>query len=79
LFDEIHTNRRAAFSATGDGYNDFHNYRWQAAKREGTMELLKKVREYSVTKKKDLERTLYGVELPTTDAILRRAALYRSQ
>lgn len=79
LFDEIHSNRRMAFSMNGEGYNDFHNYRWQAAKREGTMASLKKVREYSAQKTKESQMKLYGMELPSSDAILRRAALYRSQ
>ena len=79
LFDEIHSNRRMAFSMNGEGYNDFHNYRWQAAKREGTMESLKKVREYHTTKTKNEQLKLYGVELPTQDSLVRRAALYRNQ
>jgi hypothetical protein len=79
LFDEIHTNRRMAFSTNGEGYNDFHNYRWQAAKREGTMELLKKVREHHATKTKNEQLKLYGIELPTQDSLVRRAALYRAQ
>ena len=31
LFDEIHQGRHAAFDATGEGYRDYANYRWQRA------------------------------------------------
>jgi len=79
LFDEIHSNRRMAFSSGGSGYDDFHNYRWQAAKREGTMELLDKVRKYHANQMKDNQINLYGMELPTADSLLRKAALYRAQ
>jgi hypothetical protein len=79
LFDEIHSNRRLAFSVNGGGYEDFHNYRWQAAKREGTMENIKKVREYYANQMKDTQMSLYGVELPTPDSLIRKAALYRNQ
>lgn len=35
MFDEIHLGRKAAFSNQGEGYGDFYNYQWQAAKRDG--------------------------------------------
>ena len=41
LWDSIHGGRQAAFSDTGLGYWDFHNFRWQAAKDNGTVDLLK--------------------------------------
>jgi hypothetical protein len=35
LFDEIHTQRREAFTANGNGYADYHNVRYQTGKRDG--------------------------------------------
>jgi hypothetical protein len=72
LFEEIHGNRRIAFSAGGEGYYDFHNYRWQAGKRSGSIDKLRKIKEYGD------ETQQYGVELPDTSTLIRRAALYRN-
>ena len=74
--DEIHGNRGQAFSTTGQGYDDFNNYRWQAAKREGTIESLRRIKEYASGRQQNMETSLYGMELPTTDTLIRRAALY---
>jgi len=76
LFDEIHENRSHAFSPSGEGYADFHNYRWQAGKREGTIQLLRSMREYASSIENDRASATYGVELPTADTLVRRAALY---
>ena len=35
MFDTIHLGRKQAFSASGQGYGDYYNYIWQAAKRDG--------------------------------------------
>lgn len=35
MYDEIHLGRKKAFSDQGEGYGDFYNYQWQAAKRDG--------------------------------------------
>lgn len=40
LFDTIHLGRKTAFSSQGEGYNDFYNYQWQAAKRDGIVNAL---------------------------------------
>ena len=71
LFDEIHQNRHIAFSTGGEGYNDFHNYRWQAGKRSGAINLLKQVKDY------DTDSTA-GVEIPDARTLIRRAATYRN-
>jgi hypothetical protein len=75
LFDEIHQNRTLAFSSQGEGYNDFHNYRWQAAKRHGTLPMLRKLREHISDMNAKREQELYGSELPSADVLVRRAAL----
>lgn len=76
LFDEIHMNRGQAFSSFGEGYADFHNYRWQAAKREGTINILRSIKDYAKNLRQSTEASVYGMELPTTETLIRRAALY---
>ena len=77
LYNEIHTNRSIAFSPEGEGYKDFHNYRWQAGKATGTIEQLRSVRQYMKNTLKG--QNPYGVDLPDTSTLIRRAALYRSK
>lgn len=77
LFDEIHTNRSQAFSDTGEGYADFHNYRWQSGKQNGTIDRLKSMRDYVLKNNTTAARATYGVELPDADTLIRRAAIYR--
>jgi len=79
LFDEIHHGRRAAFSTSGEGYADFHNYRWQAAKRLGTVDTLRTMKDYAESQKSSYSASTYGVELPSSDTLIRRAALHRYQ
>lgn len=75
LFDEIHSGRKIAFSKVGAGYADFHNYRWQSGKRSGIIQLLKNIKES--TKNDDVEK--YGVELPSSDTLIRRVVTGRTQ
>lgn len=79
LFDEIHHGRREAFSSTGAGYADFHNYRWQAGKRLGTVDTLRTMKDYAESRKSSYSASTYGVELPDTSTLIRRAALHRNQ
>jgi hypothetical protein len=71
LYEEIHGNRSQAFSRNGQGYADFHNYRWQAGKRLGTVNSLRNIKEHFSKNAPN-----YGVELPNTSTLIRRAALY---
>ena len=75
LYNTIHENRSMAFSTAGEGYNDFHNYRWQAGKKYGTISKLRSIREYM---KQNLKNDQYGVELPDANTLIRRAATYRN-
>ena len=75
LYNQIHENRSMAFSPTGAGYGDFHNYRWQAGKRAGTIQDLRALRRYITSNAQEL----YGVELPSTSTLIRRAALNRNK
>ena len=68
LYDEIHTNRSLAFSPSGEGYGDFHNYRWQAGKRGGTIVMLKNIR-------KSMAAQIPQAEMPDTSTLIRRAVL----
>jgi hypothetical protein len=79
LFDEIHKNRSTAFSTGGEGYDDFHNYRWQAGKRYGTIKTLRAMKDHLNKTQEEKSAATYGVELPNTETLIRRAALYRNK
>ena len=79
LYGDIHGSRSEAFSSTGEGYRDFHNYRWQAGKSLGTIDKLRDIRDYVKQSSKSLQAQTYGVELPDTATLIRRAATYRAQ
>ena len=78
LFDEIHSGRREAFNATGEGYGDFHNYRWQAGKASGAVQLLRHLKDLHTAQQTSKQLSTYGVELPDSDTLVRRAATYRT-
>jgi len=79
LWEDIHGSRNRAFSEKGQGYGDFYNYRWQAGKRLGTIVALRSMKDYldSLTEQEELET--YGVTLPDTRTLIRRAAMYRAE
>ena len=79
LYDDIHSSRKFAFCPEGQGYADFYNYRWQAGKKYGTVPALRKLSEYWSAYKAQQAETTYGVELPDTQTLIRRAATYRSR
>ena len=43
LFDALHLGRRMAFSNQGEGYGDFYNFQWQAAKSSGIVNALNEI------------------------------------
>lgn len=77
LYDEIHRGRKAAFSPAGAGYADFNNWRWQTAKQNGVISALKSLKEYGDYLKTQTDLHTYGIDLPSTDLLIRRAATYR--
>jgi len=79
LFEDIHSSRRMAFSQQGAGYSDFYNYRWQAGKKLGTVPALRRLHDYLDTYKKNEAHQTYGIELPDTQTLIRRAATYRAK
>jgi hypothetical protein len=74
FYDDIHAGRKIAFSKIGAGYSDFNNYRWQAGKQSGAIHALKAIRDYKDTIEKEKALETYGVELPDTQTLVRRAA-----
>ena len=74
FYEDIHGGRKSAFSVKGAGYADFNNYRWQAGKRSGAVHALKAIKQYSDEVKKEHDISTYGVELPSTEQLIRRAA-----
>jgi hypothetical protein len=79
LFDEIHNNRALAFSSTGEGYGDFNNYRWQAGKSTGAIQALRTIKEHMKGMLQEKNSSTYGVELPDSATLIRRAALQRNE
>jgi hypothetical protein len=73
LFEDIHQGRKTAFSPSGQGYSDIANYRWQAGKSSGTVQALKKLKDINTKGRKSFEESTYGMELPSTDTLIRRA------
>jgi len=73
LFEEIHDNRKMAFSPSGQGYLDIHNYRWQAGKSSGAIRALRKLKDIKDQGKASFETATYGMELPNPDVLIRRA------
>jgi hypothetical protein len=77
LFDEIHGGRRGAFSPMGRGYSDFANYRWQSGKRSGVVQSMRKLKDYQNADRERKDFETYGIRIPRTDTIIRRASTYR--
>lgn len=78
LYDDIHEGRKFAFSPSGEGYADFNNYRWQAGKHLGTVQALKQMHQYWAAIQESEAQHTYGVELPDTATLIRRAIMYRN-
>jgi hypothetical protein len=72
IYDEIHKGRKEAFSKTGGGYADFHNYRWQAGKKSGAIQALRSIKDLKDSMDLQAQKELYGVELPDASTLIRR-------
>jgi hypothetical protein len=77
LLDGIHHGRTAAFQGGGQGYMDFHNFRWQRAKANGVVKALSEITGAQGRAETESEETLYGQKLPSTDDLLMRAMMQR--
>ena len=73
LFDDIHSGRKFAFSENGSGYEDYNNYRWQAGKKSGLIHALRTLKDISEKTRQEFDKQTYGVELPDTSTLIRRA------
>lgn len=77
LFEDIHKGRKLAFSPGGQGYADYHNYRWQAGKQSGSVPALRKLKDIQKEAQNTFESSTYGVELPNASTLIRRALITR--
>lgn len=73
LFDQIHSNRKQAFGPSGKGYHDFYNYQWQAAKRDGIINILNQIGYVGEHAQMLNDQELYGgpIENATSKLIIR--------
>lgn len=76
LFDQIHSNRKQAFNPQGEGYHDFYNYQWQAAKRDGIVNTLNHISQAAEEYKNYQDINLYGTPIETDPRRLANAAIY---
>lgn len=74
VWDLLHNGRRSAFTADGQGWADWHNYRWQAAKANGTIDLLREVIAEDDHRRAAEDTRLYGGPIQPGELALRRAA-----
>jgi hypothetical protein len=73
LFEDMHHGRKHAFSQSGQGYADIHNYRWQSGKSSGVVQALRQLKDISTKSRKEFESATYGMELPDVNTLVRRA------
>lgn len=78
FYEDIHAGRKIAFSKIGSGYSDFNNYRWQAGKSSGVVHALKAIKDYKDLSDEEKQKDTYGIELPDTETLIRRAAIHKS-
>lgn len=76
LFDTVHNARRSAFSPGGGGGGDFSNFLWQSGKQAGWVPALKQIKDYHRQTTAAGQRGSYGMELPDTDTLIRRAVFH---
>jgi hypothetical protein len=76
LFDQIHTNRKQAFDANGEGYHDFYNYQWQAAKRDGIVGKLNQISQAATKEQEYRDTHLYGAPIESDPRRLLTSAVY---
>jgi hypothetical protein len=77
LFDTVHKGRKNAFTTVGQGYDDFSNYLWQSGKASGWIQALRDIKDYHQAATASHHARTYGMELPDTDTLIRRAATRR--
>lgn len=78
LYGDIHTGRKIAFGEQGKGYGDWHNFRWQRAKQNGTVAALSAIVTASEASRQAQETVLYGRPLEGAEELLWRAVQQHS-
>jgi hypothetical protein len=78
LYDDIHLGRRAAFGEMGDGYADWHNYRWQSLKANGVVNALRDLAQNRSRELLRVQTRLYGRPLTTPEQSLISALTWRN-
>jgi hypothetical protein len=73
LLDEIHLGRREAFQGQGHGYSDWHNFRWQEAKKSGIIRDLVDITSIAVSEREADEIEKYGQPIAPADVAIREA------
>ncbi|TKK84645.1 hypothetical protein FDA94_28870 [Herbidospora galbida] len=68
LYEGIHLGRRNAFAEGGQGYGDWHNYRWQSHKANGVVGALQKITKIGADANAMYQRNVYGHILPDAAA-----------
>jgi hypothetical protein len=76
MFESVHAARRTAFAGTGEGYDDWGNYLWQMGKKAGWLPALRQIKDYHESVTGDVNLQTYGIDLPSTDTMIRRAAMH---
>lgn len=77
LLTGIHHGRTLAFQGGGEGYTDWHNFRWQRAKATGAVKALSELVGVRERAEEDRDTSLYGSPVKSADELVRRAMLYR--
>lgn len=74
LFTDIHAGRREAFSGQGNGYGDYHNFRWQVFKASGGVKAIHAITQVGVEALQAEQRATWGAVIDPAEVVLRRAA-----
>jgi hypothetical protein len=79
MFDDIHLGRTRAFAPGGEGYSDYHNFRWQVHKGAGTAQALLGIAAVDRQAIQEHDKALYGAPIASAHEALARAALWASR
>lgn len=76
LFTDIHSKRKLAFSANGQGYFDYFNLRWQAHKKAGTVKALHDIAVVNQEAQTAQDTVLYGGPIDSATKALLKAQVW---
>lgn len=75
LFEDIHGNRKLAFTPGGAGYGDPANVRWQTGKATGVVQTMRAMSEQYKKSLTDQQIAQYGMTFPDVNELIIRAML----